>query len=243
MGRNIVVSGGGSGIGRACAAWFTDQGDHVWLVGRREPNLIRAADMMGGRADYIVADLSTVEGAEQVQARIASATVDVIVCSAGGTAAKTPTDLSEIAYEWRADLEQNLMTSVLLVEALRENIVRPGGRVIGIGSIGAQLGSGYGGSYGAAKAAMHGWMYWLAQSLGGDGVTANLVTPGFVPETEFFGARMDANFYRTRVERSPMGRAGRLEDVADTVGFLASAQASYITGQIIGVSGGTVFGR
>lgn len=243
MGRNIVVSGGGSGIGRACAAWFTDQGDHVWLVGRREPNLKRAADMMGGRANYIVADLSTVEGAEHVQARIASATVDAIVCSAGGTAAKTPTDLSEIAYEWRADLEQNLMTSVLLVEALRENIARPGGRVIGIGSIGAQLGSGYGGSYGAAKAAMHGWMYWLAQSLGGDGVTANLVTPGFVPETEFFGARMDANFYSTRVERSPMGRAGRLEDVADTVGFLASAQASYITGQIIGVSGGTVFGR
>lgn len=243
MSRNVVISGGGSGIGRACAAWFAERGDQVWIVGRRELNLRKAVALMGHRADYLVADLSTVEGAELVRERIGSASVDVIVCSAGGTAAKTPTDLNEIAYEWRADIDQNLMTSVLLVEALRENIARPGGRVIGIGSIGAQLGSGYGGSYGSAKAALHGWMYWLAQNLGGDGVTANLVTPGFIPETEFFGARMDANFYSIRVQRTLMGRAGRLEDVADTVGFLASEQASYITGQIIGVSGGTVFGR
>jgi len=241
--RNVVVSGGGSGIGRACAAWFSEKGDNVFIVGRRELSLKKAVEMMGVDADYIVADLSTVAGAELVRDRIGVATVDVIVCSAGGTAAKTPTDLNEIAFEWRADLDQNLMTSVLLVEALRENIARPGGRVIGIGSIGAQLGSGYGGSYGAAKAAMHGWMYWLAQNLGGDGVTANLVTPGFIPETEFFGERMDANFYSARVQRSLMKRAGRLEDVADTVGFLASENASYITGQIIGVSGGTVFGR
>jgi 3-oxoacyl-[acyl-carrier protein] reductase len=86
-------------------------------------------------------------------------------------------------------------------------------------------------------------MYWLAQNLGEDGVTANLVNPGFIPETEFFGERMNPDFYNTRVQRSLVKRAGTLNDVADTVGFLASAQASYITGQIIGVSGGTVLGR
>jgi 3-oxoacyl-[acyl-carrier protein] reductase len=86
-------------------------------------------------------------------------------------------------------------------------------------------------------------MYWLAQNLGEDGVTANLVNPGFIPETEFFGERMNSDFYNTRVQRSLVKRAGTLNDVADTVGFLASAQASYITGQIIGVSGGTVLGR
>jgi 3-oxoacyl-[acyl-carrier protein] reductase len=211
----------------------------VFVVGRRELNLRDAIDAMGIHSQYIVADLSTVEGAETVRARIGSEGIDVIVCAAGGTAAKSPTNLKEIAREWSSDLDQNLMTSVLLVEALRENITRPGGRVIGIGSIGAQLGSGYGGSYGAAKAAMHGWMYWLAQNLGEDGVTANLVNPGFIPETEFFGERMNPDFYNTRVQRSLVKRAGTLNDVADTVGFLASAQASYITGQIIGVSGGT----
>jgi 3-oxoacyl-[acyl-carrier protein] reductase len=241
--RKVVVSGGGSGIGRACAEWFAARGDEVFVVGRREINLRNATNAMGVHTHYIVADLSTVTGAEIVRERIAPEGVDVIVCAAGGTAAKNPTNLKEIAHEWSSDLDQNLMTSVLLVEALRENITRPGGRVIGIGSIGAQLGSGYGGSYGAAKAAMHGWMYWLAQNLGEDGVTANLVNPGFIPETEFFGERMNPDFYNTRVQRSLVKRAGTLNDVADTVGFLASAQASYITGQIIGVSGGTVLGR
>lgn len=243
MTRKVVVSGGGSGIGRACAEWFAARGDEVFVVGRRELNLRNATDSMGARTSFIVADLSTVAGAEIVRERIGSEVVDVIVCAAGGTTAKIPTNLKEIAYEWSSDLDQNLMTSVLLVEALRENITRPGGRVIGIGSIGAQLGSGYGGSYGAAKAAMHGWMYWLAQDLGEDGVTANLVNPGFIPETEFFGERMNEDFYNTRVQRSLVKRAGTLNDVAETVGFLASAQAGYITGQIIGVSGGTVLGR
>ena len=243
MTRKVVVSGGGSGIGRACAEWFAARGDEVFVVGRRELNLRNAADSLGAHTNFIVADLSTVAGAEIVRERLGSEVVDVLVCAAGGTAAKIPTNLKEIAYEWSSDLDQNLMTSVLLVEALRENITRPGGRVIGIGSIGAQLGSGYGGSYGAAKAAMHGWMYWLAQDLGEDGVTANLVNPGFIPETEFFGERMNEDFYNTRVQRSLVKRAGTLNDVAETVGFLASAQAGYITGQIIGVSGGTVLGR
>ena len=243
MTRRIVVSGGGSGIGQACAQWFAARGDEVFIVGRREQKLKDAAGTMGSNANFIVADLSNVSGAQIVRDRIGSAKVDVIICAAGGTAAKTPTDLNEIDYEWRADIDQNLMTSVLLVEALRENISRPGGRIIGIGSIGAQLGSGYGGSYGAAKAAMHGWIYWLAQNLAEGDVTANLVNPGFIPDTEFFGERMNEDFRKVRVERSLLKRAGSLEDVADTVGFHASKEAGYITGQIIGVSGGTVFGR
>ena len=90
---------------------------------------------------------------------------------------------------------------------------------------------------------MHGWIYWLAQNLAEGDVTANLVNPGFIPDTEFFGERMNEDFRKVRVERSLLKRAGSLEDVADTVGFLASKEAGYITGQIIGVSGGTVFGR
>ena len=243
MKRVVVVSGGGSGIGRACAAWFAERGDEVWIIGRREPHLKKAIELMKGDSKYIVADLSTVAGAESVQETLTHKKVDVIVCSAGGTAAAIPEDLRSADREWTNDLRQNLMTTVLLVEALRKNLQRPGGRIVGIGSIGAQLGSGYGGSYGAAKAALHGWLYWIAQELGPDGITANLVTPGFIPETEFFGSRMNADFYSTRVNRTVMKRAGTLEDVSETVGFLASPEAGYITGQIIGISGGTVFSR
>lgn len=109
--------------------------------------------------------------------------------------------------------------------------------------VGAQLGRGYGGSYGAAKAAMHAWVYWLAQELGRDGITANLVIPGFVPDTEFFGERLTPDFEAVRVDRSLVGRAGTSAEVAASIGFLAADDSGYITGQLLGIKGGMVLGR
>ena len=243
MSRLIVVSGGGSGLGRAIAQWFADRGDSVLVVGRRSAALEKTVERLGALGEFVVADVGTVEGAAAVRDAVASRTVGVVVPAAGGTKALVPTDLEDIAREWRADLDQNLLSAVLLVEALRSNLARPGGRVVGLGSIGAQLGSGYGGSYGAAKAALHAWMYWLARDLGPDGITVNLVLPGYVPTTEFFGDRRNDEFDRVRVERTVVGRAGTAEEVAATVGFLASEDAGYITGQLLGINGGTVFGR
>lgn len=241
--RNVVISGGGSGIGRATARWFAEANDRVWIVGRRAESLAEVAFTLGPNVTPIVADLSTIGGAERVRAKLAGEVVDVVVPGAGGTAAESPTDLAGVARSWNDDLQQNLMTAVLLVEALRPALRRPGARIVGIGSIGAQLGSGYGGSYGAAKAALHAWVYWLAQGLGREGITANLVLPGFVPDTEFFGERLNADFEATRVERSLVGRAGTPQEVAASIGFLASDEAGYITGQLLGVNGGMVLGR
>lgn len=243
MNRNVVVSGGGTGIGKATAQWFARAGDTVWIVGRREPVLASVARSSATSMLTIAADVSTVEGAEAVRGALDGTTVDVIVAAAGGTTATRSANLADFAAEWTSDLQQNLMSAVLLVEALRPALARPGGRVIGLGSIGAQLGSGYGGSYGAAKAALHAWTYWLASDLGTDGITANLVLPGYIPDTEFFGDRRTEDFDSIRVNRTVLGRAGSSDEVAATIGFLASAEAGYITGQLIGVSGGTVFGR
>ena len=241
--RTVVVSGGGSGIGRASAEWFAAAGDTVWIVGRREAVLQKVATALGERVRPLVSDLSTVEGAETVRDALDGSTVDVVVAAAGGTAVTERVELADIARAWNTDLQQNLMSAVLLIEALRPRLARPGGRVIGIGSIGAQLGSGYGGSYGASKAAMHAWIYWLAQELGPDGITANLVLPGYIPDTEFFGDRQNPEFDAVRVNRSFLGRAGTSAEVAATIGFLASHDAGYVTGQLLGVSGGTVLGR
>lgn len=243
MSRTVVVSGGGSGIGRACAAWFAARGDEVWIVGRRAESLDAARAAMGGTVDIVAADLSTPEGAQTVRDAVGERVVDVVVAAAGGTPATVPVELSDIARDWEADLRANLLSAVLLVEAVRPLLARPGGRIVGIGSIGAQLGSGYGGSYGAAKAALHAWVFWLAAQLGPEGITANLVLPGYVPETEFFGARRDAAFDAARIGRSLVQRAGTPEEVADAVGFLAAPGAGYITGQLLGVNGGMVLGR
>jgi 3-oxoacyl-[acyl-carrier protein] reductase len=191
----------------------------------------------------VAADLSVAAGAARVAHELDDQPVHVIVAAAGGTAAQVPSNLDETVDVWRRDLDQNLMTAVLLVAALERNLVRPGGRVIGLGSIGAQLGSGYGGSYGAAKAALHAWIFWLAERLGREGITANLVLPGYVPDTEFFGDRLNPEFEQVRVDRALVGRAGTSEEVAAAIGVLASADGGYISGQLLGVNGGTVLGR
>lgn len=243
MRRTVVISGGGTGIGRASAEWFSAAGDMVWVIGRRTAPLEETAAALGPLARIVVADVSTTEGAERVREALAGSPVDVIVAAAGGTPATLPHGLAETARVWDGDLKQNLMSAVLLVEALRGLIARPDGRVIGLGSIGAQLGSGYSGSYGAAKAALHAWIYWLAQDLGSEGITANLVIPGYIPDTEFFGDRRNPEFDAVRAEKSVLRRAGTPEEVAAAIGFLASSDAGYITGQLLGVNGGMVFGR
>lgn len=243
MSRTVVVSGGGSGIGRACAEWFAARGDEVWIVGRRADVLEEARAAIGGTVHVVPADLATPDGAQAVRDALGERTVDVVVPAAGGTPATVPVELADVARDWEADFHANVLTAVLLVEAVRPRLARPGGRIVGIGSIGAQLGSGYGGSYGSAKAALHAWVFWLAAQLGPEGITANLVLPGYIPETEFFGTRRGPEFDAVRVERALVKRAGTAAEVADAVGFLAAPNAGYITGQLLGVNGGMVLGR
>ncbi len=93
--------------------------------------------------------------------------------------------LSALRRDWQASFESNVLTAVMLVEALRPDLERAAGRVVLLSSIAALRGSG-GGPYGAMKAALHAWMYDLARELGPHGGTANVVAPGFVPDTEFW---------------------------------------------------------
>jgi 3-oxoacyl-[acyl-carrier protein] reductase len=132
------------------------------------------------------------------------------------------------------------MTAVLLTTALLPKLRRPGGRVILMSSVAAVRG---GGVYGATKAALHGWAYSLATRLGPDGVTVNVVAPGYVADTEFFGDRMSPEFHESRVRQTLVGRAGEPDDIAAAVTYLASPAAGYVTGQVLQVNGGSALGR
>jgi NAD(P)-dependent dehydrogenase (short-subunit alcohol dehydrogenase family) len=134
-----------------------------------------------------------------------------------------------------------VLTAVLLTTALEASLRRPGGRVILFSSIAAQRGGG--GPYSAAKAALHGWMFDLATSLGPSGITANIISPGYVEATEFFTGRMTPAGHQARIDATLVGRAGTPSDIASAVLWLAGESGGYVTGQIINVNGGSVLGR
>ena len=251
MTRTVVISGGGTGIGLAAARRFAAGGDQVVLVGRRA-EVLRQAALQVPDALSVAADLSTVEGAERV-ARVAKeecGAVDVLLHCAGGNGLLEPppeesrftNPLAATAHHWTVNFQLNVLTAVLLTEALRHRLACPGGRVLFLSSIAAYRGSGSV-AYAASKAALHPYAYDLARQLGHHGVTVNLVAPGYVESTGFFGDQgLPEERHQRLVDETFTGRVGTPGDVAETLHWLASHAAGHITGQVIQVNGGAQLG-
>ncbi|WP_026211814.1 SDR family NAD(P)-dependent oxidoreductase [Longispora albida] len=241
MGRLAVVSGGGTGIGRAVAAALAAEGSEVVVVGRRpEPLAAVAAGLPGVRA--VTADLTDPAQVARAAKEIGGP-VDVLVNNAGGNFAPAPPepgDLETLRAQWLANVTGNVLPVVLLTEALLPVLSRPGGRIVTITSVAAFRGPA---TYGGSKAALHPWSAELAARLAPEGVTVNVVAPGYIPETEFYGERMNAEFHAGRSAQSPSGRGGTPAEVAATVAHLASPLAGFLTGQIIQINGGAIPGR
>ncbi|SCK16693.1 SDR family NAD(P)-dependent oxidoreductase [Streptomyces sp. WMMB 322] len=256
MARVVVVSGGGTGIGRAVARRFAADGDRVLLVGRREAVLREAAEALAADGDVcgeirtLAADLTVPEEAQRVRDETGRryGRVDVLVNNAGGNAelssdeGKVPGGLAGVARQWRSNFDANVLTAVLLTEALGDLLQEPGRRVVLVSSIAAYRGSGTG-SYAAAKAALHPFAYDMAGRLGPHGATVNAVAPGYIEQTDFFGGRMTEERRRMLIGQTVTGRVGTPADVAETVHWLASPGAQHVTGQIVQVNGGARYGN
>ncbi|MFB6639681.1 SDR family oxidoreductase [Streptomyces chartreusis] len=246
MARNVVISGGGTGIGLAAARLFAADGDRVLLLGRRA-EVLEQADVPG--ALTYAADLSRPRGVRGVERFVASelGTVDVLIHSAGGSGYLEPQvdsdePLDVVLHNWTLNFGLNTLTAALLTEALKDRLADPGGRVLFLSSIAAFRGSGSG-AYAASKAALHPYAHDLARQLGPRGITVNVVAPGYVEDTEFFGDGMDEERHARLVAETSTGRAGAPGDVATTLHWLASHGAGHITSQIIQVNGGAERGH
>ncbi|MFD9126123.1 SDR family NAD(P)-dependent oxidoreductase [Kitasatospora sp. NPDC059571] len=239
MTRNVVVTGGGTGIGLEVARRFADAGERVVIVGRRRAVLERAAKELGGNVTPLVCDLADPDAVEAALAEL-PATVDVLVNNAGSRETVIGAGPHAVLARWRGDFERNVLTVVLLTESIRERLTPGSGRVVTVSSIAALRGAG---SYGAAKASLHAWNNFLAAQLGPSGITANIVAPGTVSGTEFFGPRLDEAEVSRRASRTLVGRIGQPGEVAAAVYFLASAEAGFITGEILHCNGGELLGR
>ncbi|WP_265520178.1 SDR family NAD(P)-dependent oxidoreductase [Oerskovia flava] len=241
--RRVIITGGGTGIGRACAARFARAGDEVWVTGRRRAPLDEVATDLGVTA--LSFDASDPEQVATALDHLPSS-VDVLVHCAGGVA-RTPgpespgeaARLAAVAAEWRASHSANVLTAVLVTAALAGRLVE-GARVVAIGSIAARTGAG---SYGAAKAALEAWAVGQARALGPRGITVNVVSPGLTEDTEFFGDTMTPARRERLVAETLTGRAGTPDDVAALVTFLASPEAGHVTSQVVPVNGGAQAAR
>jgi 3-oxoacyl-[acyl-carrier protein] reductase len=242
-----VVSGGGTGIGRAIAASLASDGFDVVIVGRRATVVAETAKALNAelgieRVSSLSADLSKADDVEALinQLQASHGTIDVIVNNAGATPPPAGNSLAELADSWRAAYDLNVVSAVLLTHGLLPYLRRPGGRIIFIGSMSSRTGGGMP-SYGAAKAALNGWVLALSADHAGEGITANVVLPGYVPGTELAGgAVMPPEIHDRIVSRIAAGRPGKPEDTATLVSYLASPQAGFLTGQVIEVNGGNV---
>ncbi|MFE0189484.1 SDR family NAD(P)-dependent oxidoreductase [Streptomyces sp. NPDC058989] len=238
MSRTILVTGGGTGIGRAVARHFAAQGDEVVVTGRRPgPLQETAAGHPGIRPQ--VCDHTAPQALLALLDRL-PARIDVLVNNAGGntdfdTAHDGAGDLAAYARDFRANLDANLLSAALTTRAVQDRLAA-GGAVVHIGSIAADQGSG---SYGAAKAGLASWNVELSRTLGPRGITANVVAPGYIADTDFFRDRLTAERRESLVTASAVGRAGSPDDIAGTVAFLASPAARHLTGQVLNVNGGT----
>ena len=235
----LVVTGAGSGIGRAVAVALASRPETLVLVGRRRTALETTCRELDTPSPPLLVDADLIDPGRRCASRGDGrrSTVAGLALVAGGVGASSGRPgLAGVAESWEASWRMNVLTAVLTVQALRDALT-DGASVVALGSIAGTRG---GGAYGAAKAALTPWVRDLARALGPRGVTANIVAPGFTEDTEFFGTSMTSDRRERLLAETFTGRAGRPEDVAGVVAFLMSPAGRHLSGQVLHVNGGAL---
>ena len=239
-GKNALVTGASGGIGSAVAKALASRGATVVLTGRRQEALEAVATEIGSSAHVVVADLGTAEGADALMAQAAEAvggSIDILVNNAGLTRDGLSMRMKDEDID--AVLEVNTKAAFRLMRAAMRAMTKSRwGRIVNITSVVGLVGNPGQANYAASKGALTAMSKSVASELATRGVTVNCVAPGFVA-TAMTDVLSDKQ--KEIVDSSvPMGRMGTPEEIAAAVTFLASPEASYLTGQTISVNGGMV---
>ena len=243
-----LVTGGSRGIGRAICSTLAQQGWQVIAVARDERALAAVAEAIaqaGGRCDHAVCDARHTQaicGCVQEALRRYER-IDLLVNNAGGGSSGRPLPADELPdTEWVDTLDLNLTSAYRFCRAVVPGMkARRSGCIINVSSIAAHVASNLSGvAYTAAKTGMVGLSRHLAKELGPFGIRVNTVAPGIVA-SERVAAKYETFSETERagiLARIPLGRIGRMDEIASVIAFLASEQASYIHGALIDINGG-----
>jgi len=241
--QNAIVTGAGRGIGHAIAVRLASEGARVACVSRSDENAKRTADELNSlRADsakHYAIDVADHAAVQKIGAQILEdfTKIDILVNNAGVTRDGLAMRMS--VEDWDAVINTNLRGAFNFTQAIiRAMIKQRSGRIINITSVIGLIGNAGQTNYAASKAGLIGFTKSLARELASRNITVNAVAPGFI--TTDMTAGLSDEIKKTIQSQIPLGKTGAPEDVASTVAFLASAEANYITGQVVCVDGGMV---
>jgi 3-oxoacyl-[acyl-carrier protein] reductase len=243
-GRVAFVTGASQGIGRACAFKLAAAGAAVAVAARNQEKLNELVQEITASGGQAAACLLDVTNEEQVKSAIKGVIgqfgkVDILVNNAGITRDQLVMRMKRA--DWDAVLETNLTSAYLCIQQVSSSMLKQRwGRILNIASVFGQMGQAGQANYAASKAGLIGLTMAIARELGSRNITCNAVAPGFIETamTEVLGDE----FKQNAAKQIPLGRVGSPDDVANAVVFLASDEASYITGHVLNVNGGMLMG-
>ena len=242
----VIVTGGGTGIGRACAERLAADGAAVTICGRTESKLedaagkIEAAAGHGGSVQYIVADVTNEDDVAKLVARALEPTGQLNGCiaNAGGGGGMGPYHLQD-TNEFIRVLHLNVLGTMLCVKhTVTHMVAAGGGSFIGMSSIAGHLPHPYFGAYCVGKAGIEEMMRNAADEFGASKLRFNAIRPGFIATEIMEGVERGGAVWNSYIENTPMADVGQPEDVANLARFLIGPESRWVTGTCINVDGG-----
>lgn len=250
-GMAILVTGGGTGIGAACAARLAADGAAVTICGRTASKLeeaakkIEAAARHGGRVQVEVGDVTLEEDVKRIVARAASLTgeLDGCIANAGGGGGMGPYHLQD-TNEFIRVLHLNVLSTMLCVKHTVPYMhAAGGGSFVGMSSIAGHVTHLYFGAYCVGKAGIEQMMKNAADEFGPAKIRFNAIRPGFIATEIMEGIPRGSDVYKSYLDNTPLGDVGQSEDVAHLARFLVGPESRWITGTCINVDGGHALRR
>ncbi len=241
-GRKALITGSSRGIGWETAKALAEAGAEVFLHGRDEAVLqSRAAELSdaGHTAGYVAFDAGDADASSAAAAGLVEGQgcIDILVSNAGAAYRKSLADTS--SEDWRGVVESHLTTAFTLAKTLAPEMQKQGwGRIILTSSVMGQVSRPNNTAYSAAKGGMNALVRALAAELGADGITCNAVAPGWILTEATEDLSLDDEWNSLIVNRNPLKRWGRPEEIASAVLFLASEAGAFTTGHVLTVDGG-----